>query len=123
MKLKLDENLGRDVAEALRAAGHDVETVVDEQLSGAPDRSVIEAARVEERALVTLDLDFGNPLLFRHSAYHGVALFRIAGRVTATALAETAQVLVRTLSSKSIAGKLWIVQGGRVREYQPPDAP
>jgi predicted nuclease of predicted toxin-antitoxin system len=67
VKLKLDENLGSAVAQILVEAGHDVSTVVLENLSGAVDRTVIDACQREGRCLVTLDLDFGNPLLFRHS--------------------------------------------------------
>jgi uncharacterized protein (DUF433 family) len=37
MRLKLDENLGARDAEWLRAQGHDVDTVAEEQLAGAPD--------------------------------------------------------------------------------------
>jgi hypothetical protein len=37
VKLKLDENVHRDVAPALRALGHDVATVHDQGLAGGPD--------------------------------------------------------------------------------------
>ena len=63
VKLKLDENLGRHAATLFRDAGHDVATVPDQGLSGAEDRRIIEASRSERRCLVTLDLDFGNPLI------------------------------------------------------------
>jgi len=38
---------------------------------------VIEAARKEQRCLVTLDLEFGNPLLYRAADYHGIAVLRL----------------------------------------------
>jgi len=69
MKLKLDENLGRSVAELFRQAGHDTTTVPSEGLCSASDRAVAEACRQDARALVTLDLDFGNPLLFNPSEH------------------------------------------------------
>jgi hypothetical protein len=40
MRVKLDENLGARDAEWLRAQDHDVDTVADEQLGGAPDEKV-----------------------------------------------------------------------------------
>ena len=121
MKLKLDENLGSAVAQILEEAGHDVSTVVIQNLSGAVDRTVIDACRREGRCLVTLDLDFGNPLLFRHSQYSGVALIRLSSRVTAGELLDAVRTLAHALASGAIEGKLWIVQRNRVREYQASD--
>ena len=39
MKLKVDENLPIEVAEALQHAGHDAVTVHDQRLTGRPDLS------------------------------------------------------------------------------------
>ena len=50
MRFKVDQNLPAEVADALRTAGHNAETVYEESLAGAPDPQVAEAARAEERA-------------------------------------------------------------------------
>ena len=62
MRLKLDENLGSRGAELFRKAGHAVATVSDQGLCGTIDRDLIKICRDEHRVLVTLDMDFGNPI-------------------------------------------------------------
>lgn len=64
MKFKLDENLGRRELQLIQSAGHDVIGVRDQGLGGAADTRVLEACRLEERSLITLDRDFGNGLRF-----------------------------------------------------------
>ena len=45
MRFKLDENLPRELADDLRRLGHDPDSIVEEGLSGAKDRTVLQAAR------------------------------------------------------------------------------
>ena len=117
MKLKLDENLGRTVAELFRQAGHDTTTVPSEGLCSASDRAVAEACRQDARALVTLDLDFGNPLLFKPSEHHGFAILRLAGKGSLEYVLDLTRTLIRGLAEREIRGKLWIVEIGRIREH------
>ncbi|MBI4860678.1 MAG: DUF5615 family PIN-like protein [Candidatus Riflebacteria bacterium] len=72
MRLKLDENLGQRGADLLRAAGHDVATVADQKLCSSSDRELVAVCQREQRGLVTLDLDFANPLLFPPHRYAGM---------------------------------------------------
>ena len=67
MRLKLDENLGRRAIDLLGKSAHEAVTVAEQGLCSASDLTVIDACRRERRCLVTLDLDFGNPLLFKPS--------------------------------------------------------
>ena len=64
MKLKLDENIGRRGLDLLKAAGHDVMTVRDQDLQGAKDETLFTVCADERRALITLDHDFGQVLRF-----------------------------------------------------------
>lgn len=75
MKLQLDENLPRELAELLR--GHDVHTVPAEALTGRGDPAVFAAAVREGRLLLTQDLDFSDVRQFRPGTHPGIVLVRL----------------------------------------------
>lgn len=78
MRFKLDENLGRRGFVAFEAEGHDVSTIHLQGLDGSPDAKVYDVCRVKGRALVTLDVDFANPLVFDPRTTSGVAVLRLS---------------------------------------------
>lgn len=119
MRLKLDENLGHAAADLFRQVGHDADTVPGEGLAGAPDDEIHKACQREERCLVTLDLDFSNPLVFPPAECAGIAVLRLPRRASHSDLLLACQTLVAALARQEIAGKLWVIQRGRVREYRP----
>ncbi len=123
MRLKLDENLGRTAAEVLQSEGHDVCTVREQNLSGATDQDVIRTCQAEHRCLVTLDLDFGNPLVFDPADYAGIAVLRLPARPSHQDITEACQTLAAGLRDDDITGRLWIVQRTRIRVHQREDEP
>lgn len=77
MKLKLDENVTVAAKDLLVGLGHQVDTVVDEGLTGRPDQDVLAAAVADGRVLVTCDLGFGDPRAYPPGSHRGVILLRL----------------------------------------------
>ena len=117
MKFKTDENLPLEAALSLREAGFACETVSDEGLSGAPDKTI--AARIQEegRILVTLDLDFSNIQAYPPNHYVGIVVLRPKAQDKATVVAYVHK-LITVLHERIPAGELWIVQRDRIRFRQ-----
>lgn len=118
MRLKLDENIGQRGKALLLEAGHEVATILEQNLTGASDPDVIAVCQAEQRCLVTLDLDFSNPLRFQPSQYSGIAVLRLPNPPTHQDLVNTILTLIGALETDDITGKLWIVQRGAIRIYQ-----
>ena len=102
----------------LRQAGHDVVSVVEQGMQGSTDFDLIEVCRRENRGLVTLDLEFGNPLVFTPSDYPGIAVLRLPHGGNSDDLRDAVRTLAIGLEREAFEGKLWIIQRGRIRQYQ-----
>jgi hypothetical protein len=77
MKIKLDENLPIKLKPLLASLGHDVESVIDEGLSGKSDREVWEVACAEKRFFVTMDTDFTDIRRFPPGTHAGILVARL----------------------------------------------
>jgi predicted nuclease of predicted toxin-antitoxin system len=117
VKLKLDENLGTSAAELLRRAGHNVSTVHEQNMCSASDRELVTVCVAEKRSLVTLDMDFSNPIVFNPKDYAGIAVLRLPSNPTMNDLSAALRTLLVGLRRADIAGKLWVIRKGKIREY------
>ena len=118
MKFKLDENLGQRCAQLFIEAGHDCSSVLSQGLAGSSDPTLIMHCLTEARALVTLDLDFANPLLFKPSAHRGIAVLRPRSPASPDQLKSLCLTVIRGLLRDPLDHHLWIVELGRIRIYQ-----
>jgi predicted nuclease of predicted toxin-antitoxin system len=120
VKFKLDENLDARLVSLLREGDHDADTVLDQRLSGQSDEIIYKTCCKSGHTLITLDLDYSNPLRFPPESSEGIVVLRppqpvlpILRSLLASALAE--------LKTRSLKGKLWIIEPGRIRIYEPED--
>ena len=114
LRFKIDENMPAEAADLLAASGHDASTVPQEQLGGKPDPNIAEVCRREGRAIVTLDLDFGDIRAYPPAEYAGVIVLRLH-RVDKPRILATLTRLLPLLSTEPLAGKLWIVDDVTLR--------
>jgi predicted nuclease of predicted toxin-antitoxin system len=112
VRIKLDESVPLGVARLLSASNHDVDTVVDEDMSGRPDRVVEDAAVREGRMLITLDRGF--PVTFDLPTGHpGIIVLRLQDQSVAAVRRLIADILAHGI--EELAGALVIASPGRVR--------
>ena len=119
MKLKLDENLGERGRRALTAAGHEVCTVPMQSLASASDSELLARCVAEDRALVTLDMDFANPMIYPPAKHAGVAVLRLPGPATPSDFDRAIATFAEALRRQPLVRELWIVEPTRVRVYDP----
>ena len=118
MKFKLDENFGTRTQRIFREAGHDVGTVVEQALSGAPDEQLYQVCREEGRCLVSLDLDFANVLRFPPENTGGIVVIRTPRNPTLPVLEQLVEQFLHASEEMTINNRLWIVEVGRIRIHQ-----
>ena len=86
MKFKLDENLPVSSAAILTSVGHDVDTVIQEGLIGAPDRDVVAAATEAGRILISLDRGLGDIRAYPPGSHAGIVVLRLTDQSAAAAI-------------------------------------
>ena len=114
MRFKIDENLPIDVADLLRSAGHDALTVFEQRLIGEDDSHILDICQEEERALITLDLDFSDVRSYQPQEYFGLMVLRLHRQDKAYVL-ETMRRIIPLLEKEEVKGRLWIVEENRIR--------
>ncbi len=119
MNFKLDENFGKRTQQVFKDAGHDVQTVLQESLGGASDQEIYQTCQVEQRCLVTLDLDFSDVTRFPPKPTDGIVVIRAPRNPSLILLEGLVRQFLWALRQMPVQGNLWIVEIGRIRVHQP----
>ena len=114
MRFKIDENLHPETVALLDRAGHDVVTVFEQGLRGHPDHEIALACRTENRALITLDKDFGDIRSYPPQEYPGIIVCRLTSQSRANVLAVFER-LTGWLGERPLKGHLWVVDEYEIR--------
>jgi predicted nuclease of predicted toxin-antitoxin system len=115
VKIKTDENIGHAGIRLLRDAGHDVVSVHEQGLSGAPDQTIFDVCATEARTLITLDRDFGQVPRFPPTQTAGVVILELGGPASLDRLLSRLREFLALAARRAVVGELWIVEPGRVR--------
>jgi predicted nuclease of predicted toxin-antitoxin system len=82
MKFKIDERLPIEAAELLRQAGYDTATVLGQDLGGAGDPDIAVTCQRENRAFITLDLDFAGIRVHPPEQFPGLIVLRSSSKTS-----------------------------------------
>jgi predicted nuclease of predicted toxin-antitoxin system len=76
VRVKVDEDLPRQVADLLTERGHDAATVVEQSWQGVPDEVLWPRVQAERRWLITADKGFADLRCYPPGNHAGVILLR-----------------------------------------------
>ena len=111
MRFLVDENLPREIAEALTANGHDAVSIVDTPGRGLEDLDVWGSAVEEDRIIVTLDLDF--PLM-QAPIPPGLVLIRVPSSFSIPSIVTMLTEFVENYGDEAL-GRITVLSPGRIR--------
>lgn len=114
MRFKIDENLPAELVSRFQMAGHDAISVLGQKLGGAPDKLIADVCRSENRAFITLDLDFADIRKFATQGHPGLIVLRL-GSQAKTHVVDVIVRLLPLIAVEPVAGRLWIVEENAVR--------
>ena len=112
-----DINIAPQVVQWLRAEGIDVLHAYEERWFHTPDSEILARALIENRFVLTRDLDFGKLAVLLGEPYYGVISLRPGGRPPSKVIADLADLKARNIQWER--GMLAVFRNGRLRIRRP----
>jgi predicted nuclease of predicted toxin-antitoxin system len=119
MRVLVDEDLPRSLAEALQSVGIEAHHVLDLGLRGASDDRIYARAIADDWVLLTADLGFGNTVRFPLMDRPGIIIARFPNEIATSTLNTTIAGALRELEDAEVRGALVLIEPGRVRIRRP----
>lgn len=114
MKFKIDENLPAEIADDLRALGHDAKTVVDQGMAGIDDVQLMARVEQESRVFMTMDKGIANIQTYAPGRFAGLILLRPNQAGRGTVLSFVRERLTQILGLE-LKGRLIVVSETGIR--------
>ncbi|NMF58046.1 DUF5615 family PIN-like protein [Pseudanabaena yagii] len=114
MKILADMGVSQTVVKALCQMGFDAKHLRDEELQRLPDPLIVEKARLENRIILTFDLDFGELMAISQADLPSVIIFRLKNTSPQFVL-KRLQTILESCSEELITGAVIVVSDERYR--------
>lgn len=118
LKIKIDEDLPKAVAESIRRAVSDTLTVTDEGLSGILDPQLWETVQKEGRFLISGDKAFANIRQYPPGTHTGVLLLR-PNENGVLQMRDLIRDVLELGNLENLAGCVAVATPGRLRIRRP----
>jgi predicted nuclease of predicted toxin-antitoxin system len=119
LKFLVDMQLSPALAVWLHQKGNDVKHAFDAGLGRASDEEILEAARKEDRVVITADLDFPRLLALIGAKGPGLILFR-GGDFSEKQIVELMTRVLKAIPAEEFATSLIVVDKKRIRKRRLP---
>jgi predicted nuclease of predicted toxin-antitoxin system len=115
VKFLLDENLSPLLAVLLADVGHDAVHVRDIGLNRTPDEFIFDAARRDDRVVVSADADFGHILARTNATRPSVVFLRRQQGRRASQVAALIIANLDVVAADLLAGAIVVIDDDRIR--------
>ena len=122
MKFLADMGVSMTVIQALRQNGYDAVHLREQGLQRLPDAEIVLKAKLEERIVLTFDLDFGDLLAASADVLPSVIIFRLQNTMPSFVASRLLEVLSEC-GQDLTTGAIVTVQDNRYRLRQLPIEP
>ena len=122
MKFLVDMPLSPDLAAWLRQHGHDALHALELGLTRAADSEILELARLQQRVVLTADLDYPRLLALTQAEGPGLILFR-GGNYSEEESVDRLRRALETIPNQDLPTSIVVIEKARIRQRRLPLGP